>query len=88
MKEQKPMIEERTWEEFKNIKLLWFINTILHLFGWAIVFETDKETNTSRCYPARVRFRGFDEATNTEGYIKLSEYLKENIDSLVEESKE
>lgn len=33
------MIQRRTWEEFKDNKLLWFINSILHLFGWAIVLE-------------------------------------------------
>ena len=33
------MLEERTWKEFRDIKLLWFVNTILHLFGWAIVYE-------------------------------------------------
>jgi len=31
----------------------------LHVFGWAIVFERT-ETETVNVYPARVKFRGFD----------------------------
>ena len=76
------MVEKKTWKEFRNSGLLWWINMILHTFGWAIVF------NISDVYPARITFRGFDEKNNTEGYIKVSEYLKENADVLATESKE
>lgn len=27
-------VEERTWEEFIDSKLLWWVNRSLHLFGW------------------------------------------------------
>lgn len=50
------MVEEKSWEEFRESGLLWLINTTLHVFGWAIVFEIYKigdDTNT-RVYPARV----------------------------------
>lgn len=30
------MIERKSWEEFRNAGLLWWINMILHTFGWAI----------------------------------------------------
>ena len=77
-------ISEKTWEEFQNSGLLWFINSILHLFGWAICIEyVDKKV--VRVYPARVRFRGFSESINTEGYKKITSYLLENIDELNEE---
>ena len=52
------MVTEKSWEEFRDSGLLWFINTILHAFGWAIVVEMDKG-EIIRCYPARVKFRVF-----------------------------
>lgn len=59
------------------------------MFGWAIVVEIEKDSdNITNCYPARVKYRGFDEKSNTTGYIKVSEYLKENSDTLLKESKE
>jgi hypothetical protein len=78
------MIEQKSWESFRNAGLLWFINQTLHLFGWALVYNPD----TKDVYPARVKFRGFPEEVNSSGYIKLSEYLKSNAEELVKESKE
>lgn len=84
------MVQRKTWEEFRDSKLLWFVNTILHAFGWAIVIDyVDYSQGTIvDAYPARVKFRGFSEQINTEGYIGLSEYMKENCEELLEEAKE
>ena len=38
---KKEPVTKKTWTEFREIGLLWFINTILHMFGWAIVVEVD-----------------------------------------------
>lgn len=81
------MINKKTWEEFRESKLLWFVNTILHTFGWAIIVEVNDDM-VSEVYPARVKFRGFSEKINTEGYIGLSEYMKENCEELLKEAKE
>lgn len=80
------MVGRKTWEEFRDSKLLWFMNTILHTFGWAIVVEFDNDIITD-VYPARVKFRGFSEKINTEGYIGLSKYIKENCEELLKEAK-
>ena len=64
------MVARKTWEEFRECKMIWFINTILHAFGWAIVLEP-KEDGGLDAYPARVKFRGFSEQINTEGYIGI-----------------
>lgn len=80
-------MKEKSWEEFRNAGLLWAVNSILHLFGWAIVYETENG-ELQRVYPARVKYRGFDEKSNTEGYIKVSEYLYENIEELSKEAHE
>lgn len=82
------MIERKTWKEFREIKLLWFVNTILHLFGWAIVVVSDDSGDIKDVYPARVKFRGFSEEINTNGYIGLSEYMKENAEELLKEAYE
>lgn len=79
------MIERKEWEEFRDSKLLWFINTILHTFGWAIVIDVDNGKIVD-VYPARVKFRGFSEEINTDGYIGLSKYMKDNCEELLKES--
>lgn len=81
------MVHKKSWEEFKDNGLLWFTNTILHMFGWSIVVEVDEETKSiTDAYPARVKFRGFSEKSNTKGYRNVSKYLQENIDELVKEA--
>lgn len=81
------MVNKKAWEEFRESGLLWFINTILHMFGWAICVEIEDGKITD-AYPARVKFRGFNEEHNTEGYIKVSEFLSANAKVLEAESKE
>lgn len=76
------MVDEKTWKEFKDSGLLWWVNMIIHTFGWAIVFEYNGE-NITKVYPARVKFRGFDEKSNDEGYIKMNRYMKENSDNIL-----
>jgi len=82
------MIEEKTWEEFRDTGLLLYINQIMHIFGWAIVAEFDDNNSFRRMYPARVKFRGFDNKSVANSYAKISKYLKENITELEKESRE
>ena len=35
-------VKEKSWEEFRGTGLLWMMNSILHLFGWAIVYEVEE----------------------------------------------
>lgn len=79
------MVEKRTWEEFRNIKLLWWINRTLHLFGWAIVYQVESDGTISDVYPARVKFRGFED--ESEEFIGLTKYIQSEIDNLVDETK-
>lgn len=73
---------KRDWKEFRETGLFWFVNTILHTFGWALVAEIDENGNVSNVYPARVEYRGFPEKINTDGYNKIKKYLKDNIDEI------
>ena len=81
------MIKRKTWEEFRETRFLQFVNTLLHVFGWAIIF-TITDGIVTEVYPARVKFRGFDEKNNTEMYIKLSEYMVINGKTLLNEASE
>ena len=82
------MIEKKSWKEFRESGFLWWINMILHTFGWAIVYESDENQEISSVYPARVKFRGFNEKSNTDGYIKVSKYIQANAEELLKESEE
>ena len=82
------MLDKKTLKEFRDSGLLWWINTLLHTFGWAIVYEINENKEAINMYPARVKFRGFDEKSNTEGYIKVSEYMHKNAEQLEKESRE
>lgn len=73
------MLERKTGKEFRESGLLWFINTTLHVFGWAIAWNSE----TDEIYPTRTSFRGFDYAHNDNGYRNVTKYLKENIDKLL-----
>jgi len=79
------MVTRKTWEEFRESGLLWWANMILHTFGWAIVLEIEDNVVIG-AYPARVKFRGFSEDINSEGYVKVTKYLKDNIEILDQET--
>jgi len=82
------MITPISWKEFRDTGLLWFINSILHTFGMALVVDIDEKGEITKAYPARVKFRGFDEKSNSKGYIKLSEYMNNNSEILLKEAKD
>ena len=91
IKESKPMLTEVEWTFFRNTGALWFANRFLHLFGLVLVAEVETDAmngleQVKRVYPARTRFRGFDEASETEGFGKLSRYLLAMGEVLVEET--
>jgi len=79
-------MERKNWNEFRNTGLVLIINQILHVFGWAIVFEIENN-QVIDVFPARVKFRGFDNMDTDEAYRKVSKYLKENSEELYKESK-
>ena len=89
--EKEKLVFRKSWSEFRNSGLLFIINQTLHIFGWAIVVEikesADKAEGDIVAYPARVKFRGFDNYSTEEGYKKISKYMRENADQLEKESK-
>ena len=81
------MLDRKSCEEFRSTGLLLFINQFLHIFGWVIVVES-KPGEKSIMYPARTKFRGFTDGEVSKAYIKISEYMNENSEDLVKESKD
>ncbi len=89
MSEKPVMIKKKTWEEFRKSGLLWWVNRILHTFGWAICIDYDDKTKEIKeVFPARCKFRGFGREQEEDGYKKVSAYLKDNIDEIEKEANE
>ena len=55
-----------TWEAFINSRMLWFVNRLLHVFGWAIVVAYDENDQFVEAYPARTKVLGFPETVDFE----------------------
>ena len=79
------MLKAKEWEEFRATGLMWFVNTTLHLFGWALAVDVDENNKVISAYPAKCRFRGFDEKSNDDGYKKVTKYLSANVDVLIKD---
>lgn len=84
----KQLVFKKTWKEFRETGLLWWINTSLHLFGWAIVFEIEEDGEITKVYPARVKFRGFDAESTEESYKVLTKYMADQGQELLLEVNE
>lgn len=85
--EEQKNVELKTWKEFRDQGFLWFINSILHVFGWTIAMEeypSKPEQDVARVY--RTRYRGFPEDTNTSGYALIAEYMKNNAEVIYDEA--
>ena len=83
----KTAVKEKSWKEFQESGMLWMANTILQVFGWSVVVEEDNG-NITMVYPARVKYRGFTQKTNNRGYIKVSKFMQEHAEELLNESLE
>lgn len=80
------MINKKTWLEFQNTGLLWFVNRILHVFGWAIVLQVEDDGTISDCYPARSKFRGFDSKTEQRKFEEVARFMRDNAEQLYDEA--
>lgn len=78
---------KREWSEFREAKMFWFINRIIHIFGWAIALEMKDDIITD-VYPIRTKYRGFSEKSESDGFIGITEYMLENAEELLKEAKD
>lgn len=42
-------INRKTWEEFRESGMLWWVNRMLHLLGWAIVVLESEQLPRHKC---------------------------------------
>jgi predicted negative regulator of RcsB-dependent stress response len=81
------MITKKHWEEFQETGLFLLINSFLHVFGWAIVYEWE-DGQIKQVYPARMKYRGFDTNVQAEAHKMIAKYMAENITELKKEADE
>jgi len=87
-KQEKEMVRKETWETFRSSGMLWWINRLLHTFGWAIVTVVEEDGTVSDAYPARVKFRGFGRESEERGFKNVSLFMVEEADELLKEAEE
>lgn len=73
---------EKEWDEFRGTGLFLIVNQFLHIFGWALCYNSE----TKQVKPARVRYRGFSEGSVTRAYEKVQRYMIDNAQELYDES--
>jgi len=71
------------WQEFRDTGLLWWVNMILHTFGYAICAIPDDDGKAVYAFPEKVDFRGFSVDSNSKGYAKVTKYLANNMIDLL-----
>ena len=81
------MVEKKTWDSFRETGLTLIINQILHIFGWAIVYEVEND-KVVQVYPARTKYRGFEGNSVSKAYSDVSRWMKNNADELLKEADE
>lgn len=75
------------WARFRAAGLVWFVNRILHVFGWALVFHVHLETGeVLAVVPERVQWRGFTGFDEQVGFEQVARFLRENAPVLYAEA--
>lgn len=78
------LVNRKSWKEFRDSQLLWWINRSLQIFGWSIAVEVDADGNYE-AYPVRTKFRGFSEEREAEGFALLTEHISRNAECLMKD---
>jgi len=82
---------EESWLDFRNSGMLFLANQLLHVFGWCLVFEAPKgksDSEPTRVFAARTKYRGFSEESTERGYKNLSNYMLRAASAIHEETHE
>ena len=79
-------MQAANWNEFREAGMLWWINRILHVFGWAIVCQVEEDGTTSCVCPVRVDFRGFSRGDEVEGHKLVSHWMAQHSAELEREA--
>ena len=86
MGDDNTMLKKMSWDEFRGTGLLFFVNQILHAFGWAITVEMGEDGKVIGAYPARTKFRGFGQDSIERGYKNIAAFLRMEAETLYGEA--
>lgn len=75
----------RTWAEFREAGMLWWVNRLLHVFGWAILVEVDEETGEVDVHPMRALWRGFPSESEARGFERVTKWMRDHAEQLQRE---
>jgi hypothetical protein len=87
-KKEKPSMRRVSWEFMEESGILWYINTMIAVYGVYIAIKRDKNGKRPIAIPCRTSFRGFEDRINDEQIVKLSRYLATCASELLEEAEE
>lgn len=71
--------DRRTWKDFSDAGLLWWINRILHTFGWSIITVCEEDGSISDVYPARTEWLGFTPEIDEEKLDAFRDHVERPI---------
>ena len=77
-------LELSAWAKFHSSGMVWFVNRVLQVFGWAIHIKVDDSNRVIGAYPAKVKCAGFSEEKDKAELGKISKYLSDNANELYE----
>ncbi len=80
------MLDVKSWKEFRDAGMLWWVNRTLQLFGWSIKYEFDGDMNVTGVMPVRTRHRGFTKELEAKGHQQLTAFIADNIETLADEA--
>ena len=90
--EEKKMVKVTKYpiSSFVDTGLLVFVNSFLHVFGFALAYEKDDDGKINEdkgLMILRVPYRGFSEKSMSNAYIKISKFMVNWSKELLEEAK-
>lgn len=68
-----------SWETFREAGMLWWINRILHTFGWSIIYEINENQEIISVYPAKTDWLGFSSETNDQRWKQFKDHMREDM---------
>lgn len=72
----KSLVDERSWNEFRDSGFLWLVNKTLQAFGWAVFFRIDSDGNPVDVFPAKIK-EPISKVDNVDGCKKLLNYIED-----------
>ena len=79
MPKEKAKMERKTWQEFRESGKLWWLNRILHTFGWSIIVNVNDNGIATEAWPARTDWLGFPPEADAESFEQFKKSTREDL---------